>query len=404
MNTIEALSITQQIEELSRYEGKLLALDIYVNDQAVATQGSPISTALIKQLQRIDPELIRLSKTGGSLVQPDRDIEELVQQKLIPFRAELALEAGVKEDLSLEVRNMATRKVRELFNTCRYMSKVDLSAAADVASDLIKQAQALDSTAFKLHDLRAYDDYTYFHSVNVCVLGITLFRRFVKDEQELLELGIGLLLHDIGKSKVDLAILNKAGPLDEAEYAKMVKHVRYGYELLEHVPEISPLSRNIVLNHHERINGSGYMRQLRENELSLFDMLSSICDVFDAVTTDRSYRAKMDYHRAVSILIRSSGSHFNNRLVNHFLQSIGRFPVGTFVLLSNKEIGVVSKVNGDALSLPVISVIFDEQGSRCEPARRLDLYRDRSGVYIDRPLDTSPLVGANALSEADIEH
>ncbi|MEZ5338208.1 MAG: HD-GYP domain-containing protein [bacterium] len=358
-HSTDVMNIEQQIEELARYEGKALALDIYIGSQAVATTGSRITAALISKLRRSDPQRVRFSKSGGQLFLPDRDVENVVRGSVIPFRAELALEAGVKEDLSQEVRGMATRKVRELFESSRFLSKVDLNAAADVASNLIRRAQSLDSTAFKLHDLRSYDDYTYFHSVNVCVLGISLFRNCTDSEQQLLDLGIGLLLHDIGKSKVPLEILNKPGQLTEHEFNLMTRHVRHGLELLEDVPDVPPLCREIVLNHHERVNGTGYMRQLRENELSLYDMLSSICDVFDAVTTDRCYRARMDYHRAVSILIRGSGSHFNNKLVNHFLQGIGRFPVGTFVLLSNREIGVVSRVNSDALSLPEISVIFD---------------------------------------------
>ena len=404
MSMNEVLSIEEQIEELARYEGKPLALDIYIGSQAVATEGSMITTALVSKLRRTDPERIRFSKTGGRLFLPDREVEQLVRQQVIPFRAELALEAGVLEDLSQEVRGMATRKVKELFESSRFMSKVDLNAAADVAGNLIRRAQSLDATAFKLHDLRSYDDYTYFHSVNVCVLGITLFRNYTKNEQELLDLGIGLLLHDIGKSRIPLNILSKPGPLTDEEYGLMMKHVRWGHELIDNVAEVPQVCRDIVLNHHERVNGTGYMRQLRENELSLFDMLSSICDVFDAVTTDRSYRAKMDFHRAVSILIRGSGSHFNNRLVNHFLQGIGRFPVGTFVLLSSKEIGVVSRVNGEAMSRPEISVIFDASGSRLEQPRRLDLLRDGGGIYIDRPLDTTPIIGVGEVDERGREH
>lgn len=400
----DVLNIEQQIEELSRYEGKALALDIYIGSQAVATAGSTISEALISKLRRTDPERVRFSKSGGQLCLPDKDIEQAVRANIIPFRAELALEAGVQEDLSQEVRGMATRKVRQLFESSRFLSKVDLNAAADVASDLIRRAQSLESTAFKLHDLRSYDDYTYFHSVNVCVLGITLFRNYTDSEQQLLDLGISLLLHDIGKSRVPLEILNKPGPLSEQEFDQMRKHVRYGVELLDGSLDVPKLCLEVVLNHHERVNGTGYMRQLRENELSLFDMLASICDVFDAVTTDRCYRAKMDFHRAVSILIRGSGTHFNNKLVNHFLQGIGRFPVGTFVLLSNREIGVVSRVNSEALSLPEISVIFDGWGNRLEQPRRLDLHADASGIYIDRPLDTSPLIGISAKNETDLEH
>ena len=125
----DVLNIEQQIEELSRYEGKALALDIYIGSQAVATSGSTISEALISKLRRTDPERVRFSKGGGQLCLPDKDIEQAIRANIIPFRAELALEAGVQEDLSQEVRGMATRKVRQLFESSRFLSKVDLNAA-----------------------------------------------------------------------------------------------------------------------------------------------------------------------------------------------------------------------------------------------------------------------------------
>jgi HD-GYP domain-containing protein (c-di-GMP phosphodiesterase class II) len=206
----------------------------------------------------------------------------------------------------------------------------------------------------------------------------------------LLELGIGMLLHDIGKSKIDLKILNKPGRLTEDEFAIMSRHVVYGYNLVKNNNEVSPMAKGIILNHHERLNGSGYTRGLTEGQLSVYDMVAAICDVFDAVTTNRVYRVKMDVHRAVSILIRGAGSHFHTRIVNHFLKGIGRFPVGTFVLLSTGEIGVVSKVNSNAISLPVIRVIFDAGGAKLPEPGIVDLYTS-SEVYIERPIDVSPV-------------
>jgi HD-GYP domain-containing protein (c-di-GMP phosphodiesterase class II) len=389
MTQTEAQYVQAQLIQLSDQLGLPLDFNIYYDGQPVAALGQVISEALVQRLAQLDPRKIRFSREEARVRLPEEAVEELLEQHVRGQAVELTLEAGVAEELSEEVRAVATRKVKEIFESCRYLTKLDLNAAAELAASLIRRAAQLDSSAFKLRDLRNYDEYTYFHSVNVTVLAVTLFHDYVRDEAELLDMGIGMLLHDIGKSKIDLKILNKPGRLTEEEFAVMSRHVVYGYNLVKNNSEVSPLAKGIILNHHERLNGSGYTRGLTEGQLSVFDMVASICDVFDAVTTNRVYRAKMDVHRAVSILIRGAGTHFHTRITNHFLRGIGRFPVGTFVMLSSGEIGVVAKVNSNAISLPVIKVIFNASGSRVSDGRTVDLYRE-GGVYIERPLDVAP--------------
>lgn len=378
--------IAEQLEQINATVGSPLDVNIYLDDQPVATRGIIITEALIQKLAQLDISRIKLSREA--IIHGGDGLAEFIQATIKPNAAEIAIEAGVDLDLSEEARQMATRKVKEIFESCRYLTKLDLVAIAELATNLINHVAALDSAAFKLYDLRQHDEYTYYHSINVCVLGTTLFRDQIKNEQDLIDLGIGLLLHDIGKSKIDLKILNKPGPLNEEEFTMMQRHVMYGYNLVKGNNDISPLAKELILNHHERANGTGYSRGLTEIQLSTFDMIAAICDVFDAVTTNRVYQPKMDIHRAVSILVRGSAKLYQTRLVNAFLRGIGRFPVGTFVMLSNGEIGVVSKVNGDALSLPVIKVVFDSHGSKLTEARELDLYLQRE-LYIDRPLDLS---------------
>jgi HD-GYP domain-containing protein (c-di-GMP phosphodiesterase class II) len=394
----EVQYIQAQLAQLSEQVGEALDFNIYFDGMPVAAIGHILTDALMQRLSRLDPQKIRFSREEAKIRLPEEEIEQLIETQLRGRADLLALDAGVAEELSEEVRSMATRKVKEIFESCRYLTKLDLTATAELAANLIRRASRLDSAAFKLRDLRNYDEYTYFHSVNVTVLAVTLFRDYVKDEAELLELGIGMLLHDIGKSKIDLKILNKPGRLSEDEFAIMSRHVVYGYNLVKNNNEVSPLAKGVILNHHERLNGSGYTRGLTEGQLSVFDMVAAICDVFDAVTTNRVYRAKMDVHRAVSILIRGAGSHFHTRIVNHFLKGIGRFPVGTFVLLNTGEIGVVAKVNSNAISLPVIRVIFDASGAKLSDTRSLDLYQS-SEVYIERPVDVSPV---SAFSSKDL--
>jgi len=378
--------VKSQLDQISASIGQQLDVNIYHGNHAVATQGQAITEALLEKLSELDASKLRFSREDRAPEEIRESVSKIVEEEIKSAPIDIARAAGVAEALSDEVRQVATRKVKEIFEACRYLTKLDMDAAAELAADLIKRTASFDSTAFKLQDLRQHDEYTYFHSVNCCVLGTSLFRSYMKDEQELLDFGIGMLLHDIGKSKIDLKILNKPSRLSDDEYAVMMRHVVYGYNMVKNYDEMAPIAKNIVLNHHERLNGTGYTRGLTENQLSIFDLVAAICDVFDAVTTDRVFRRKMDVHRAVSLLIRGSGLLFHTRIVGDFLRGIGRFPVGTFVMLNNGEIGVVSKVNTNAITLPVIRVIFDDQGSKLSEPRELDLYHG-DGLYIERPLD-----------------
>jgi len=382
----EVQEVQEQLAQLSEQIGTPLKFNIYHDGTPVAEKGHYITDALVLKLTQLDPRRLKFSREGLGRFETPEALRTFVDSEIREHVADLVFEAGISEDLTEAARLMAMRKVKEVFEACRYLTKLDLDAIADLAIELIKRVSSLDTSAFKLHDLRHYDEYTYFHSVNVCVLGTTLFRDSVSSEQELLDFGIGLLLHDIGKSKVDLKILNKPSELSQDESYIMRRHVIYGYNLVKANKNLSEVSKNIILNHHERINGTGYTRGLMELQQSFFDMAAAICDVFDALTTHRSYRSKVDVHRAVSVLISGSGSQFNTRLVNMFLRGIGRFPVGTFVLLSNGEIGVVCRINTTALALPVIKVLFDADGDRLAQPRTIDLYDERT-VYIDKPLD-----------------
>ena len=385
---MDSSDVFRQLENLASRVGEELDANIYHNDMSMAQAGQTITQGLIDKLLDLPPRSLRFSRADLTTPQAPETEESHILELIVPQREALMEEAGVEDNLSVEVRQMATKKVKEVFEACRYLTKLDLDATAELAASLINRAQSLQNTAFKLNDLRNHDEYTYFHSINSCVLATTLFQDYVRNADELLELGIGILLHDIGKSKIDLSILNKPGRLTEEEYSIMMRHVIYGYNLVKDTPNLSDHAKQVILNHHERLNGTGYTRGLTETQLSVWDMLGAVCDVFDAITTNRVYRPKMDIHRAVSVLIRGAGPQFHTRIVNHFLKGIGRFPVGTFVRLNNGEIGVVTRVRSEAIALPVIKVLFDRVGTKYSTPPVVDLYEDHSsGIYIDKPLD-----------------
>jgi HD-GYP domain-containing protein (c-di-GMP phosphodiesterase class II) len=378
-----------QLTRLSDQIGQTLSYNIYHDGMPVALKGHSITESLVLKLSCLDPRRLRFSVEAPGKFARQEELNAFAAETIRPNASKLILESGMQEDLTEAARTMAVRKIKEVFEACRYLTKLDVTSVTDLAVELIRRVAGLESCVYKLNDLRNYDDYSYFHSVNVCVLGTTLFREYISSETELLEFGIGLLLHDIGKSKVDLKILNKPSALTDDEAYVMRRHVIYGHNMVKANPNVSELARNIILNHHERVNGAGYSRGLGESQLSFFDMAASICDVFDALTTSRVYRNKLDVHQAVSVLIGEAGTHFNTRMVNTFLRGIGRFPVGTFVLLSNGEIGVVSRVNSRAVALPAIKVLFDSSGTKLTTPRTVDLSEERE-LYIQRPLDLNP--------------
>lgn len=375
------------IEALKGLVGQPLDFNIYFDDQAVLLSGQTLTDQLYERLARMDPARVKSSKQMDGLSPIDKKMQ--VHADIRSDSRAILEQAGVSEALSEEVRAVATKKVREVFEACRYLTKIDFDAANDLVANLVRRAGTLSDAAFKLDELKELDDYTYLHSVNVCALGVTVFRDLASGEEELQQLGLGLLLHDIGKSKIDLRILQKPDLLTPDEELTMRKHVVFGHNLLKNSKDLSPAAKNIVLNHHERVNGSGYVNGLRERDLSLFDMAAAICDVFDAVTTNRVYRDAIDVHRAVSLIIQGSSTLFAPRMVNHFLQQIGRFPVGTFVQLSTGEVAVVSRINRRAQARPTVKVVYSADGSRLPEPREIDLYGER-GAFILRPIDKHP--------------
>lgn len=375
------------IEALKDLVGQTLDFNIYFDEQAVLLSGQMLTEQLYQRLQRMDPARVKSSKHMDGLSTDDKTMN--AHDEIRANGRAIMEQAGINEALSEEVRAVATKKVREVFEACRYLTKIDLEATNELVTSLVRRTANLADSAFKLDELKELDDYTFMHSVNVCALGVSAFRDLANSEEELQQFGMGLLLHDIGKSKIDLRILQKPDSLTPDEEAMMRKHVVFGHNLLKNTKDLSPAAKNIVLNHHERVNGSGYVNGLRERDLSLFDMAAAICDVFDAVTTNRVYRDAIDVHRAVSLIIQGSSTLFAPRMVNHFLQQIGRFPVGTFVQLSSGEVAVVSSINRRAQARPVVKVVFDRDGERLAQPRELDLYGER-GTFILRPVDKHP--------------
>jgi len=241
-------------------------------------------------------------------------------------------------------------------------------------------------TLVSLCRIREADTATFMHSVSVCALLIMFGHHLDLDRATLQEAGIGGMLHDIGKMRVPDHILNKPGELTEAESAVMREHVRLGVETLSQTPGVPDLALRVAAEHHERCDGSGYPRQLRGEEISLWGRMATIVDVYDAMTSTRIYSPGLEPAVALQILYRQCPASFDEELMEHFIQALGIYPVGSLVRLESNRLAVVMQQNQGGLLHPIVRVVYDIAAGRALEPFDLDLSRPERGA--DRVLSS----------------
>ncbi len=237
---------------------------------------------------------------------------------------------------------------------------------AELASNIVEN---LDASMW-LTQLKSRDEYTAIHSLNVCVLSLTFGRSLGLKGDELNELGLGALLHDIGKMQVPLEILNKPGKLTTEEFEIMKSHPQKGYEMLLSDSTLSSEVLSIVKSHHERLSGKGYPDNLSESNISYYTKIVSITDVYDAITSDRVYHDGMTPHEALKRLYEWMPDNFDTQLMQSFIRTIGIYPVGSVVELKTGHIGLVVKLTDTHRLKPVVMLIMNRNKEHY-PRRKL---------------------------------
>jgi HD-GYP domain-containing protein (c-di-GMP phosphodiesterase class II) len=221
------------------------------------------------------------------------------------------------------------------------------------------------------------------HSLNVMMLSTVIARNSNFNMKEIKKLAIGCIFHDIGKTFIPIEIINKPGRLTDEEFEIVKTHSQKGYDFLKDYTSLPITSINIALCHHERENGSGYPRNICGNEIHRFSKIASICDVFDALTSDRSYRRAAPVNEAMEYLLASGGDEFSIDTIKAFAQSINVFPKGTLVALSDGREGIIYESNDEIHSRPKVK-IYGEKGREIS-TYVLDLM-NYTNIVIDRVL------------------
>jgi HD-GYP domain-containing protein (c-di-GMP phosphodiesterase class II) len=298
------------------------------------------------------------------------------------------------EVLAESTKQRAATAIREAFKEVTDTLVSGDSMSTDVVEEMHSVAELIVGdvsqnvhSALALNDLANADGYTLKHSLSVTALGLSIglrvmrkygwidvhgHRRFDRIEERLELLGVGLLLHDIGKLAVPPEILRKPGPLDDEEWKAMRAHPMLGVQILRRAEGISPLARAVVRSHHERWNGAGYPDGMAGIEIHQFARIAAVADVFDALTSDRCYRRAMPANDGYDFIATRSGQDFDPEVVDVFKSSVAPYPPGTGVVLSDGSAGLVKEARHDAFKRPVVRVVMNPQGELIEP-RDIDL-------------------------------
>ncbi len=221
--------------------------------------------------------------------------------------------------------------------------------------------------------IKQKDDYTAEHCLNVGILSIAFAKFLGFDTEQLEDIGIAGMLHDIGKVKVPLNILNKPGKLTDEEMAIMKSHAQLGYDILLSKKDVTPTAIDVAYSHHERLGGQGYPRGLTDEQISKHSRIVSIVDTFDAITSDRCYDGSRGIMDAYKILMEGRDSHFDSSLVTKFIEWRGIYPPGSIVEMDNGEVGIVVATNPRYKLRPKVLMVLDELKQKRKAERIIDM-------------------------------
>ncbi|MGE5472832.1 MAG: HD-GYP domain-containing protein [Ignavibacteriales bacterium] len=284
-----------------------------------------------------------------------------------------------------EVYNEAFSTIKDVLTTVTEGGTLQVAPVRDTVDDIVGKVINNDSVFTQLVGMKDIDNYTFHHSVDVCVFSVITGKSMGLSVEELTELGMGAILHDIGKCKVPLQILNKPGKLTEEEFLTMKLHSIYGFEIIRNTNGLSSRIASIACQHHEKWNGTGYPSGLRDNQIDLLARIVGISDVYDALTADRCYKRKSLPHEAAEFVIANAGTMFDPELAKIFVNNITIYPEGTMVILNTGEIGSVIKTDQQgAMGLrPKVNVISRKEGPPIFEPYIVDLSANKDLFIVD---------------------
>ena len=247
-------------------------------------------------------------------------------------------------------------KTRRMFQTIANGGSIDLSESNKIVESIVIKVNSNRNIIDSINQVRTIDEYTYSHSINVSLLSMIIGKWLRLDDNHIRNLVLAGLLHDIGKAKIPLEVLNKPGVLTDNEFEEMKKHSQYGYSLAKRTGRIPHEIAIAILTHHEKEDGSGYPFGLKGDKLNLYSKIITIADIFDAMTANRVYKNKDTPFKVFELMQHGSFGVLDPVVLDVFLNNVTSYYIGSEVRLSNGENGIVVFINSSNFSRPVVKV------------------------------------------------
>ncbi|WP_106766420.1 HD-GYP domain-containing protein [Paenibacillus faecalis] len=335
--------------------GMTLGKKIYNNDGLILlAEGVKLTDTIIRRLSVLNLSYVYIE---------DKKTEDIVIPELISEETKLeaigSIRAGFK---NLEERSTIKGSFLHLGKTF-----------SGLMETIMGEIFAVDESMVLLTDMSTSDYNLYQHSLNVCLYSIVLGISHGYSRDEIKVLGFGALLHDIGKTRLPAALIQKPGRLTDEEFREIQKHAEIGFNMLKDEPNIPLVSAHCALQHHERLNGSGYPRGLKGPDIHEFAKWIAITDSYDAMTTHRVYRPAMLPHQAVEVMYAGSGTLYEQSFLALFRDRVAIYPPGMTVQLSTGETGVVSRIHPDVPHRPVVRVLSSAAGEELTQPYEIDM-------------------------------
>jgi HD-GYP domain-containing protein (c-di-GMP phosphodiesterase class II) len=270
-------------------------------------------------------------------------------------------------------------QVVSMFGEARLGKAVDAEQCLPLVNDIAESVFRNPGALVSLSRLKSQDDYTYMHSVAVCALMVSLGREMGLSQNDCREAGLAGLLHDLGKAAVPLDILNKPGKLTDAEFGVMRDHPVRGHEMLAEARAVSDGVLEVCLRHHEKMDGSGYPGKFSGDQISRLARMGAVCDVYDAITSNRPYKAGWDPAESVARMASWKG-HLDPVTFQAFVKSLGIYPTGSLVKLQSGRLAVVVEQNPKELIAPTVKIFFSTRSQMPMAPQLLDLSRSNDRI------------------------
>ena len=318
-------------------------------DRVLIARGTQLDEYLIESMRKMGITGVYI-RTG---VIEDKDSEEQpvitaqVQQKIDKRQ----VKDRAKVHLSESVKKRVAEGIQYLYQDTESSNFMDVTRS--ITNDLVKAIDDNDAIAVDISALKVSDEYTFKHSVDVATMAMIVSRQYGFNDEQVQQIGVSGLLHDIGKSKIPTEVLNKAQKLTDEEFALIKKHSLLGYEILKDKPELSNAVKMGVLQHHEKINGSGYPMGVTEEQIHIFAKIIAVTDIYDALVTERPYKKAFTPRNAVEMIMAMTGE-LDLQVMQSFPESVILYPVGTNVDLSNGEKARVVANNPKFVLRPIV--------------------------------------------------